>query len=107
MIYEYRVYEALPGKSRALVEVMAKTAPIFERNGMKALGYWTPAVGEASSRFVYILAFENMAHREQAWAKFFADPEWKEVGPLFSKDGPIIGKFFNSFLSPTSYSPAP
>lgn len=106
MIYEYRVYEAMPGKGQALVQLMGKTAPIFEKVGMKALGYWTPAVGEPSNRFIYILAFDNMAHREKAWAAFLADPDWKKLAPEWSKDGPVMSKSFNSFLTPTPYSPA-
>ena len=107
MLYEYRMYEAMPGKMGTLVDVMGRCAKIFEKNGMKAVGYWTPAVGEPSDRFMYILAFDDMAHRERAWASFFADPDWKELAPEFGRGGPIMSRSFNSFLSPTSYSPAP
>ncbi len=105
MLLEYRVYEAMPGRSKDLVEVMGRCAKIFEKVGMKSLGYWTPYVGENSDRFIYILTFNDMAHREKLWAAFFADPDWKVLAPDFGKNGPIIARSFNSFLTPTAYSP--
>ncbi len=105
MIYEYRVYEAMPGKMRVLVELMGKAAPIFAKHGLKPVYFATPAVGETSNRFSYMLAFESMAQREKAWADFLADPGWKEIAPGFSKDGPVMANSFNSLLTPTSYSP--
>ena len=106
MLHEYRVYEAMPGKMSHLVEIMGKCSKIFEKNGMHALGYWTPAVGETSDRFIYILAFEDMAHREKAWPSFFSDPDWKTLAPEFSENRATIARSFKSFLSPTTYSPA-
>ena len=69
MIYEYRVYEAAPGKLDALhARFRNHTLGIFERHGIKNIGYWTSAVGDYSDRLIYIVAFEDEAHRERAWA---------------------------------------
>ena len=50
MIYEYRVYEAAPGK---LPELHARfrdhTLKLFERHGIKNIGYWTVTILTASS----------------------------------------------------------
>ena len=107
MIYEYREYKAMPGKRPALVEMMGKAMPLFEKHGIKVVGCWTPAVSEDNSRFIYILAFDDMGHREKAFtALFVTDPEWRKIAAEASKEGPLTTVTSNSFLSPTPYSPA-
>jgi hypothetical protein len=98
MIYEYRVYEATPGKMQELVDLMGKAVPFFEKHGMKVVGCWTPAVGEANIRFTYILAFESMAHLEKAWQGFRTDPEWIGVAAEAGKGAPITNAIYNSIL---------
>ena len=106
MIYEYRVYDAAPGKLPALhARFRDHTMGIFERHGIKNIGYWTSAVGDVSNRLIYIIAFEDMAHRERAWNAFQNDPEWQKVRAESEVDGALTSKVFNSFLSPTDYSP--
>ena len=106
MLYEYRVYEAMPGR---LPEVHARfrdhTLRLFERHGIKVIGFWSPKAGEYTNRVIYMLAFEDPAHRESAWAAFAADPEWQKVVAETEANGPIISRVFNSFLAPTDYSP--
>jgi len=107
MIYELRVYTAMPGR---LPEVLARfrdhTAGIWNRLGIRQLGYWTTAVGPDSNALTYMLVWESMADREVKWAKFVADPEWIEVRKESEAAGPIVAKMDNSFLAPTSFSPA-
>lgn len=106
MIYEYRVYEAAPGK---LPELHARfrnhTLGIFERHGIKNIGYWTSDAGDYSDRLIYIVAFEDGAHRERAWDAFRNDPEWQKVRADSEVDGPLTARVFNTLLSPTDYSP--
>ena len=69
MIYEYRVYEPLPGKMAALhARFRDHTLKLFEKHGIKNVGYWTAGAGEYSNRLVYMLAFEDASHWERAWA---------------------------------------
>ena len=106
MIYEYRVYEAAPGKLEALnARFRNHTLGIFERHGIKNIGYWTAGVGDYSDRLIYIVAFEDEGHRERAWAEFSADPEWNSVRAESEADGALVARVFNSLLSPTDYSP--
>ena len=106
MIYEYRVYEAAPGKLEALnARFRNHTLGIFERHGIKNIGYWTASVGDYSDRLIYIVAFEDEGHRERAWAEFSADPEWNRVRAESEVDGALVARVFNSLLSPTDYSP--
>ena len=106
MIYEYRVYEAMPGKLPELQARFRKhTLKIFERHGFKNIGYWTSEVGDYSDRLIYILAFENAEHRERAWASFRDDPEWQRVKAESEADGLLVARTSNTLLTPTDYSP--
>ena len=106
MIYEYRVYEAVPGR---LPDVNARfrnhTLKLFEKHGMTNVGYWTPSVGDYSNRLIYILGFEDVGHRERAWAAFRDDPEWQAVVAETEANGPIVARVTNTLLAPTDYSP--
>ena len=106
MIYEYRVYEAAPGKLEALnARFRNHTLGIFERHGIKNVGYWTAGVGDYSDRLIYIIGFEDEGHRERAWTAFRNDPEWNKVRSESEMDGPLVSRVFNSLLAPTDYSP--
>jgi hypothetical protein len=107
MIYELRTYEAAPGQLTALNEQFRDhTAPIFERLGMKVVGYWTYAHGGWSDQLVYMMAFDDLPDREQKWATFYADPEWQAGLPARSAK-PLVTRIRSDFLRPTEYSPLP
>ena len=106
IIYETRIYETHPGKLPALNDRFRNhTMKIFEKHGIKNIGYWTSNVGEFSDRLTYIIAFEDQGHRESAWAAFSNDPEWVKVRTESELDGPIVKRVFNNLLNPTDYSP--
>ena len=68
MIYEYRVYEAHPGKMAALhARFRDRTPKLFKKYGIGNVGYWTAGAEEYSNRVVYMLAFEDAGHWERAW----------------------------------------
>ncbi len=56
-------------------------------------------------RLIYIVAFEDMAHRERAWAQFRSDPVWQKVKSESEANGLLVRRVFNTLLSPTDYSP--
>ncbi len=93
MIYEYRVYEAMPGK---LPELHARfrdhTVKLFEKHGIKNVGYWTSNVGDYSDRLIYLVAFESAEQRERAWASFQSDPEWQRVKAESEAEGSADGE---------------
>ena len=105
MIYEMRIYEAMPGKLPALNQRFANvTLKLFEKHGLKSVGYWTEDVG-TSNTLVYILAFDDMAQRERAWSAFRADPERAQAFAQTEADGPLVARITNRILRPTDYSP--
>ena len=106
MIYETRIYETHTGRLPALnARFRTHTMKIFERHGIKNIGYWTSEVGEYSDRLTYIVSFEDAGSRERAWESFRNDPEWNKVREDSEKDGAIVKRVFNNLLTPTDYSP--
>ena len=105
MIYELRIYDAAMGKMPALNDRFAKiTLGYFEKHGMKVVGFWTDIVG-VSGRLTYMLGFEDMAHREKAWASFVADPERQQAFAETEREGGLVARVENKILRPTAYSP--
>ncbi|MHB8576160.1 MAG: NIPSNAP family protein [Dehalococcoidia bacterium] len=106
MLYELRVYEVLPGRMPALNKRFAEvTLGIFKRFDMDVVGFWTNEIGGYSNELVYMMRFADMADREQKWAKFGADEEWRKARAASEADGLIVNRIRASFLRPTNYSP--
>jgi hypothetical protein len=56
MIYELRVYQPVPGQMpKLLARFRDKVLPIWERHGIRAIGFWTTLVGESSNELTYML----------------------------------------------------
>ncbi len=105
MIYELRVYDAVPGKLPALNERFAKiTIGYFEKYGLKVVGFWTD-VDTASNRLTYMLASDDLAQHESAWAAFRADEERRKAFAETERDGSLVASPTNTIMEPTAYSP--
>ena len=105
MIYELRIYEAMPGRLPELHARFANhTMGLFAKHGIKNIGYWTEEVG-TSNNLVYILGYDDLADRERKWAAFITDPEWLKVRVETEANGPLVAKAHNRILRPTPYSP--
>lgn len=105
MIHELRIYDAAPGKLPALNDRFAKvTLDYFKKHGIGVIGFWTDVVG-VSGRLTYILAFNDMAHRDAAWAAFGADPDRIKDFAETEKNGPLVARIENKIMRPTAYSP--
>ena len=106
MLYELRVYECLPGRLPNINARFADhTLKLFEKHGIKNIGYWTTDVGESNHELTYMVAFEDANQRAAAWANFRADPERERVFEESHKDGLIVKNVRNQLLTPTPYSP--
>ena len=53
----------------------------------------------------YVVRFDDLAHRERAWAAFGADPEWHRVRAESERDGPIVARIRNEIRRLAPYSP--
>ena len=105
MIYEQRIYHAMPGRMPDLLRRFEQvTLPIWQRLGIRQAGFWTPVIGGSNHDLIYLLAWDSMAERERKWAVFAADPEWLEKRAQTEQNGPLISSFDNAFLQPTAFS---
>jgi hypothetical protein len=105
MIYEIRVYRALPGRLPALLKRFETiTLKIWEKHGIRQAGFFTTLVGESNQELTYLLAWESLAERETKWNAFQADPEWIAARAKTEADGQIVGNIVSQFLTPTTFS---
>jgi len=105
MIYELRIYHACPGKLPALnARFSNHTLKIWERFGIRQVGFWTTAIGESNNDLYYILEWENLAEREQKWNVFVTHPDWLAIRAETEKDGQLVTHITNMILTPTAYS---
>ncbi len=106
MIYELRIYTAHPGKMGALLKRFRDhTCDLFEKHGIKNVGYWMNTVGGRSDELWYMLAFEDAGQRERAWQAFGADPDWQAARKASELDGPLVHHIDNRLMNPTNFSP--
>jgi len=106
MIYELRIYTANPGKMGALqARFRDHTCRLFEKHGIKNIGYWVNTIGGRSDELWYMLAFEDMAQRDAAWRAFATDPEWQEARRKSEENGPLVHHIENRIMAPTDFSP--
>jgi NIPSNAP len=105
MIYELRVYHAVPGRLPDLLKRFDTiTLKIWQRHGIEQAGFWTTLVGDSNQTLYYFLKWESLAEREKKWNAFQADPEWHKQRAETEANGPIVAKVTNSFLAPASFS---
>jgi|SRR5579862_7859151 len=105
MLYELRIYHCMPGKLPALSKRFETvTVKLFEKHGIKQVGYWTTLIGESSSDFYYILAWDSLDERNKKFATFGADPDWIAARAKSEENGPLVASVTNTILSPTAYS---
>lgn len=105
-VYELRTYYTHPGK---LPDLQARfrnhTTRIFEKHGMKNVGYWVPQDEPAKSNtLIYVLAHDSRAAADKSWEAFRADPEWQKVRTASEANGPIVTKVDRVYMDPTDYS---
>ncbi len=105
MLHELRIYHCLPGRLPALNRRFESvTLKLWERRGIRQVGFWTVAVGPSNQALYYLLEWESLAEREKRWDAFAADPEWLGKRAESEKDGPIVARIENLILQPTGYS---
>jgi hypothetical protein len=104
-VYELRTYYAAPGK---LDDLQARfrnhTMKIFEKHGMKNIGYWVP-IENPDHKLIYMLEFPSREAAGKSWKEFGADPDWKSAQKASEANGKLVEKAQSVFLKPTDYSP--
>ena len=106
MIHELRVFHCVPGRLPALLRRFeTDTLRLFEKHGIKQLGFWTVAIGDSNNDLFSILQWESLADRERKFGAFLKDPDWLEARRKSEEDGPIEATITNTILVPTALCP--
>jgi hypothetical protein len=106
-VYELRTYTTLDGRLDALkARFRDHTLRIFEKHGMKNVGYWVPQDSPRSQNtLIYIISHASRDAAKKNWDDFRNDPEWKKVSADSEKDGKIVSKVESVFMDATDFSP--
>ncbi len=105
MIYEQRIYHAMPGRLPDLLKRFEQvTLPIWQRLHIRQAGFWTVLVGGSNQDLIYLLAWESLAEREIKWTTFTTDPEWLQKRGETERNGSLVSSLENAFLQPTAFS---
>ena len=106
--YELRIYTTLPGQRDALAARCGDyTTKIYERHGIRNVGYWLAASGENADRtFVYMRGYPSRRARDERLSATHADPEFAEVVTTMERnpDTRLIESVRSLDLVPTKYS---
>ncbi len=105
-LFELRIYTAAPGKMEALHKRFRDhTLRLFEKHGIKSIGYWTAADEQKQERLYYIVAYPDRASRQKMLIKgIAADPEFHQAVAESDKDGKLTTEIESVLLTPTEYS---
>ena len=105
MIYEFRTYTVLAGRMPALLKRFeTKAIPIWERHGVRQVGFFTTMIGPESRKLTYILQYDSLADRDAKWGAFQRDADWIAARSESEEDGQIVENMANEILTPTGFS---
>ncbi|MCX6953660.1 MAG: NIPSNAP family protein [Verrucomicrobia bacterium] len=107
-VFELRTYTATPGNlDKLLTRFRDHTLRIFEKHGMKNLGYAVPTdkADGAGEKLIYLIAHRSREAAKESWKNFSADPEWKDVSAKSQVGGKIVAKVDSIFLSAADFTP--
>ena len=76
-----------------------KEVAIFQKHGAEIVGVWQQ-MGNPDT-LVWMLAYRDRAHRDDVWAKFNADPDWKALRTKY----PVPVQANTFMMSASDYSP--
>lgn len=105
-IYEMRVYYAPEGKLDDLhARFRNHTLKLFEKHGIRNVGYFVPEGANPERKLVYFLAYPDRDARNRSWKDFMSDSDWQKAHKESEKNGKLVEKIEDVFMQPTDYSP--
>jgi hypothetical protein len=105
MYYEYRKYEAMPGRSAELNRRFAdRTLRYWRKYDITPVAFWEPLFG-TSGELHYMLAWESLDERVTKMRTFSADEQWRQEFAETEARGTLVAKYSNQIWIPTDYSP--
>ena len=107
-VFELRVYKTMPDKREALANrFRAHTSAMFERAGMKNVGYFNAITGDdTDDTFVYMLAYPSREARDDMWRELGTYEDFQEIIVQVERDDnrKLVDTIDARLLVPTSYS---
>ena len=104
MIYELREYVSHDHTQQQVHDRFRDaTLPLFDKHGLDVVGFW--ADQDDPRRIVYLLRFDDLVAKTQAWQSFQQDPDWKQAKAASEAHGPIVASMSSRTLQPVSYWP--
>jgi hypothetical protein len=106
MIHELRIYEIFESTKAAFHDRFRDhAARIMDRYGFEIVAEWE-STSDGRVEFVYLLAWPDADTMKDAWAKFLADEEWREIKrQTAARDGQLVGEIQDRVLDQVPYSP--
>ncbi len=97
--HELRLYHVAVGRMNDMVaRVRGPLAPLFQRHGIRPAGYWVTQSGPDFPLLVYLTPWPSLEARNQAWAGFYADPEWHRVRAETNAGSELVIRYELNFL---------
>ena len=107
-VFELRVYKTMPGKRDELANRFRDhTAAMFERAGMKNVGYFNAINGDdVDDTFIYILAHPSRQARDEMWRELGTYEDFQELIVAVERDEnrKLVDTIDMRLLEPTAYS---
>ena len=104
--FEMRIYTAAAGKMDALhARFRDHTLKLFKKHGIESVAYWTAVDEKNAGKLVFVIAYPDKDSREKLWNAFGKDPEWVKAKDESEKDGKLVDKVEQIFMTATDYSP--
>lgn len=98
---ELRIYEVEPGR---MADMQARyhgpLRELFSRHVIEVAGAWHSTFGPRSPLFVYLMHWESLEARQQAWNGFYADPQWHRVRSETNRGSELVERYDLNFLRP-------
>jgi len=105
-IFELRIYESHSAKAgEKKIEMFNEGGEIgiFKKTGLNPVLFGETIIGSNQPNLTYMLAFRDMAERDQKWQVFRDDPDWKKLsGDPAYRD--TVSNITDIILRPMEYS---
>lgn len=106
--FDLRTYEAesFGDVGRKIDMFNQEEIKIFRRSGINPVFFGQSLYGSRQPNLTYMVWYDDMRAREEAWKTFLADPGWKRIRtrPGWT-NAEAVSNISNTFLQPLPFSP--
>jgi hypothetical protein len=104
-IMELRTYEGYSEDAvrRKIKMFNDSEMTVFNKTGLHMVFFGEVLIGPRMPCLTYMLTFKDMEERNANWAKFSADPDWKQISQA-AEYANTVSRIERVFLEPTAYS---